>query len=294
MSKLVKLGVCQDCHGDPLLTEGCEECGGTGRATCVLGTDEVRRRLRDRYAAPEWALMEEVASGTGYLRKTTYSDALAFNLWPSRGLTLHGFEIKVSRSDWRRELDDPSKSSIMQSFCDRWWLVVGDSNIVQPGELPAAWGLLVPKGKGLKVAVDAPELEKPRKEWDRAFVAALVRRCSEGHVPEDIVGELARARVQEAEERFTARVEGERKTWESRMQTLENIIHNFEQASGVDIRRSWELGRIGEAVRCLLAGNPSYAAVLDGVAQRAEDVARQAREHAAALRLVEKHKGTAL
>jgi len=31
------------------------------------------------------------------------------DLWPSGGLEIHGHEVKVSRSDWLRELKEPEK-----------------------------------------------------------------------------------------------------------------------------------------------------------------------------------------
>lgn len=72
---------------------------------------------------------------------------------------LHGHEVKVSRSDWLRELADPSKAEAWSRYCDRWWLVVPDKAIVKPGELPDSWGLLVLAGTGLRAAVRAPLLD---------------------------------------------------------------------------------------------------------------------------------------
>ena len=39
----------------------------------------------------------------GFAGGGRYADAIAMNLWPSRGLAVHGFEIKISRGDWQRE-----------------------------------------------------------------------------------------------------------------------------------------------------------------------------------------------
>ena len=56
-----------------------------------------------RYAPPAYAFFEEVRAQTGYAAGGS-ADGLALSLWPSRGIELHGFEVKVSRSDWLREL----------------------------------------------------------------------------------------------------------------------------------------------------------------------------------------------
>ena len=45
-------------------------------------------------------------------------DAVIMSLWPSRGLELHGVEIKVSRADWKREAADPAKAEAIAAYCD--------------------------------------------------------------------------------------------------------------------------------------------------------------------------------
>jgi hypothetical protein len=143
-------------------------------ATRMTAAD-VRAALTKRYCAPEWACFFEVADSTG-ARATRSADAIAMSLYPSRGLRLHGFEIKVSRSDWLHELKQPDKSVALQRYCDHWWIVT-PANIVKEGELPPTWGHLILKGNGLNCAVKAPMLE--REPWQPEFLAALLRRAHE-------------------------------------------------------------------------------------------------------------------
>ena len=70
---------------------------------------------------------------------------------------LHGHEIKVSRGDWLRELQDPSKSAAWSRYCDRWWLVA-PPGVARREELPAGWGLMEVTGAALRVTVQAPRL----------------------------------------------------------------------------------------------------------------------------------------
>jgi hypothetical protein len=128
--------------------------------------------IERRYQPPGWAVLPGVASatGTGMQRRC---DAIAMSLWPSRGLELHGFEIKVSRGDFLRELKDPDKAEKIARYCDRWWLVTDDDTIVQNGELPPTWGLLVRHGKSLRLKKEATKLEPI--EISRRFLAALLR-----------------------------------------------------------------------------------------------------------------------
>lgn len=67
---------------------------------------------------------------------------------------LHGHEVKVQRSDWLRELRDPSKADAWRRYCDRWWLVT-PHGVAKPEELPAGWGLIVAG----RVVVQAPVLD---------------------------------------------------------------------------------------------------------------------------------------
>ena len=71
---------------------------------------------------------------------------------------LHGFEVKVSRSDWLTELRDPSKAEAWKRYCDRWWLVAPRD--IVGAELPEDWGLISPTAKGgLRVIRQAPLLD---------------------------------------------------------------------------------------------------------------------------------------
>lgn len=69
-------------------------------------------------------------------------DAVAIDLWPSTGNAIHGFEVKVSRSDWLTELKDTTKSGAFRPFLDYFWLVAPSADIVR-GDLPDGWGLMV-------------------------------------------------------------------------------------------------------------------------------------------------------
>ena len=127
-------------------------------------------------------------------------DALAMAMWRSLGLEVHGFEIKLSRSDWLREKRQPFKAEELCLYCDRWWLVLGDKDIVKDGELPPTWGLLIPRGKSLVVSVNALKLTPI--SLDRVFIASILRKAfhAEKHEvrwqrrPQNTVEELEQAK----------------------------------------------------------------------------------------------------
>ena len=128
--------------------------------TKIIMSSHIKALLRNRYPIEEWALAFEVAPETG--GGTRRADAVAMNMWRSRGHAIHGFEFKVSRSDWLRELKEPSKADAVAQYCDYWWLVIDGDHIVKDGELPEGWGLLTvtrdkndKSPKGLRVQAKA-------------------------------------------------------------------------------------------------------------------------------------------
>ncbi len=228
--------------------------------------------LRERYAAPEYAFIEEARAGTGW-KANRSADGLALSLWPSRGIYFHGFEIKVHRGDWHRELKNPEKAEEIAAFCRCWW-IVAPPKMISPDELPATWGLLEPYGKGLKTIVKAPLQEA--EPIDINFVAAVLRRMTAQYVPQSRLKELVADGVAKGVKNKT-----EEKKWEKeRHQKRDNMVQEFEKASGVKISE-WNAGNIGLAVKYVCdKGIDRVAKDLDMMAERAEHVAVKAREEA--------------
>lgn len=236
-----------------------------------MNAHEVMVALKDKYGGAEWAFLPQVRSATGSACVRT-ADGLAMNLWPSRGLALHGFEIKVERGDWLRELRDPSKAEEICQFCEHWWVVAGDKDIVRDGELPPTWGLLVPRGRQLVVKVAAPK--KEASPIDKSFLAAILRRAQECSVPKaEIQAELdAAVDAGQRSGRHEYKYKVERA--ENRRAALEKAIELFEQRSGLRITE-WNAGDVGKAVKALLAVNQS-----NRLLQEAEGMRDKLRERA--------------
>ncbi len=214
--------------------------------------------LKNRYPAPSWALIPQVANGTG-AQLHRWADAVALSCWPSMGLELHGFEIKTYRADWLRELKDGAKSQEIWQFCDRWWIVVRDKDLVGPGELPKTWGLLAPKGRTLQAFVAAPLL-KP-KPLTKSFVASVLRNAMEIAVPEALLREEHKKGAEEGRKEAEEAAKYEKKSLEERLAAMEKAIQAFEKAAGVEFPHasSWmsdfsDHEAFGAAVRQVLAG----------------------------------------
>lgn len=251
----------------------------------------VYRALRERYCAPQYALFYEVANGTGSnIRR--YCDALAMSLFPSRGLHMHGFEVKVSRSDWKRELDQPHKAEEgIFKYCDHWWIVT-PPGIIQGDELPPTWGhleyqLALKEGEvsKLRQKVNAPKLEAAH--MTRNFIAALLRRADENNTQRiaNAVREQTSA-IQERLNKVTSDNETAiREEVDLRMKRNDDRfkkIREFEEALGIRISGySADPGTARILKAMMAAGYGERYEGLQDLAKRMETAASGIREHLA-------------
>ena len=136
---------------------------------------DVKELLRARFGAEGAICMEEVGSGTG-AQAGRYADMVAMETWPSRGLVIHGIEVKVWKYDWLRERATPEKAEAVHRYCDFWWLAVTPGVVEDVSEVPAGWGVLEaqqdPAGKRTLKVLRQAERQERANDVPRIFVAA--------------------------------------------------------------------------------------------------------------------------
>lgn len=207
----------------------------------------VHAALAKRFPGPEWATFFEVKDDAGSAARRS-ADCVAMNVWPSRGLKVHGVEVKVDRRDWLRELKDPAKSASIQRYCDFWWLAVGDAKVAKVEEVPETWGLLVLRGASLVAVKEAPQLKPALLQ--RGFVAALLRNAHHGMVPQASVDDMVQKRVASYELALDRVVRAHK--------ALVDRVTAFEESSGLSVTGRFNYGpmsdpsKLGRAVRALL------------------------------------------
>lgn len=103
-------------------------------------SEDIRKALADTYRMPEWHLGFEVGNSTG-MECRRHADAIAINSYPSRGFEIRGFEIKVSKSDLKSELDNGLKADEIARFCNYWFLVV-PKGLTDDYMIPHNWGII--------------------------------------------------------------------------------------------------------------------------------------------------------
>ncbi|MCP4569176.1 MAG: hypothetical protein GY841_16500 [FCB group bacterium] len=188
-----------------------------------LKTHEVNQRLSAKYSQGGCIYLAEVANSTGGNIKR-YADGLALWLWPSKGLEIEGFEVKTSRSDLNKELQDVTKWESVGQYCTRWWLVVNDKSIVDMERIPAVWGVMYPTGWNMKIWRPASKLEP--KPISPGFMMSVVRCASK----------ITQRQLQESYERGCV---AEKKLKHTKVkcdyENLKMRLEKFEKISGINI-----------------------------------------------------------
>lgn len=233
------------------------------------------------FPSPHFVTLSEVRDSTGFDSKRS-ADALALGMFRSRGRLLHGFEFKVSRSDWLCELRQPQKSESWFQHCDRWALIVPDPAIVKVEELPAGWGLGVAKIRGVKWIVQPPVLSPA--PLDRHALCALVFRALQN---------VERDQQHIHDEAFNEgyeRGEKEKKAALESVNEWRDCVTAFENATGLSIRWSFrepeKAKSLGDALRALEA-DPGKTLRLERILEQQafllEDEAKRHRNRARTL-----------
>ncbi len=204
---------------------------------------KLRRAMMTRFSPGEWGLLWEVHSSTGGARRS--ADAIAMNLWKSRGLGLYGMELKRNRPDWLREKKRPEKAEEIQRYCDYWYLVTEPDVVHDIGEIPETWGWLERKGAKLFERKKAPKLEPA--PMPRRFLAALFRRLAEAQ-GEWIDPKTIEERIEEARDKARDTAQQMAGHEDQRMRQQLVAVAEFEKAAGIKIT-AYNSGDIGEAVK---------------------------------------------
>ena len=140
--------------------------------------------LHERYAwglQMEWAFFGQLRTATGngvWMGDIRTMDGWALNCWPSNGFKSIAFEIKVSKSDFKHELDNPKKREPAMRLSNQFYFVA-PRGLIAPMELPDDCGLMVVQEKKLKILLAAPIRE--REDLPMEFVASILRDVKRAH-----------------------------------------------------------------------------------------------------------------
>ena len=223
--------------------------------------------LKNRHPAPAWAFFTHFRNQTGYQYRLRTADAIAMSLFPSRGLDIWGYEVKVNRNDWLRELKTPDKAEETLGDVD-YIAIVTPPDIVEKGEVPPRWGHAVVKDGKLRFAKSAVRLTKEGSNYvPRDFVASILRRAHEARdaAPGQVaLMEQFKRGEAKAKEDAKATIESAIAHYRQEVQTMKYHLDEFEKASGLKIN-NWDAGQLGEAVHTLLRTKVDFVALIHGM-----------------------------
>lgn len=225
--------------------------------------------LVSRYPRPEWHVETEVTLAGRRL------DVVAFNLWGARSYRTVGFEIKVSRGDWMRELADFRKQDEWLAVVDEFF-IVAPGGLVKPEELPQGWGLLELRGSRMFVKAH-PAVRRgvtlPREVVARFFTRILAALGDERQRSESIDRSISIAARNDLREEIRREMEGrenpELAEWRRRAQRYDEIMRD------VGLGSWWDDEKLRTAVRLL-----KHDGVVMGLTTLARDLKQSASKNA--------------
>ena len=148
-----------------------------------IDSRQIHKALREMYQAvgDGSVYIEEFRAGTGYAPGSErYLDAWVIGCYPSSGLVKTAIEIKVSRSDFGREIRNPSKRDSALRISNLFYFAA-PKGLITEKDLPDDCGLIEVDSEGkASVAIEAPFREVGVPSW--VFVASLARRAAKQQV----------------------------------------------------------------------------------------------------------------
>lgn len=190
-----------------------------------ITANDIRQALYARYKNTEWLLGFEVGNSTGG-QCCRHADAVAINTYPSRGFDVKEFEIKISRSDLKKELDNADKAEAVAQYCNEWYLVV-PKGLTKDMEIPPNWGILELVGEKL---IQKKEAKYMQNKIDHGFMCAFIKgmqRC------QDQVAEDSR---EKALEKLKLEAQNEIRYKLDELKRYEQQDERFREATGWSIR----------------------------------------------------------
>ncbi|MET7713721.1 hypothetical protein [Streptomyces sp. NPDC005407] len=263
-----------------------------------LTTAELNELLHAHFIAPRDRL-SPAGAGAVYLTEVTApgdtrrADAVHIGLWSSRGAgRIDVCELKTSRSDFRRELENPAKAEAWWPYSTTFSIVSPGIDITPPEELPPGWGLLIPNPRAgarrFKTVVKPAEREP---KLTIGLLLTLLKNTETTRV-NALRQQSTQLRNQHHEELKKVRREKVTAT-DPRSQDRLELLDRLETAMGQRLgEHSWhdviEVAEAAEGLANLLDGAKArsraretaerQANQLERVAQRAQEEARELRK----------------
>lgn len=145
-----------------------------------MKAEDVLKVIRRRHSTHRWCVIEEMRLGSGFGTHERRIDLWALDCAPSRGNPAIAYEVKVSRSDFLKDLQSMVKQRGARMYSNEFWYAA-PKGLIRPDEIPVWAGLLEIDPEQMDAewytgtqTIPAPHREKARPSWP--FIVSLIRR----------------------------------------------------------------------------------------------------------------------
>jgi hypothetical protein len=139
-----------------------------------MTSENIKNFLRLKHPANQgWLIIPELRDGTGFDKRAI--DIFAINLWPSKKMTRIAYEIKISVSDFKRELSNPDKRNPFVRFANEFYFITPVGLLDRYRDaIPPECGLMECDDQGkIKKILDSDYFEHP-PTW--GIIASIANR----------------------------------------------------------------------------------------------------------------------
>lgn len=150
-----------------------------------ITANDILLHLGEMYSdANQYVCAAEVSPRTGAWERRI--DFLVMNCYDSEQLKIQGYEIKISKADLKRELEDPDKHAVFFDAIDFYWLIAPKQIVDNIDLIPPKWGVRAvwrdESGKLISRTVRKPTCLHDEQMYSRkirkTFMASFCRAIS--------------------------------------------------------------------------------------------------------------------
>ena len=144
------------------------------KETKKITADDIYRLLAQTYSSTrEWVIAGEVQRTTGWSDRRY--DFVAMNCYASNSYRIEVVEIKVSKADLRRELQEPEKHNVIFEEID-YYSLAAPAEIIDMSIIPPKWGVYAVKdGKLITRKRPLALHDEADRRIKRSFAASFLR-----------------------------------------------------------------------------------------------------------------------
>ena len=144
------------------------------KETKKITADDIYRLLAQKYSSTrEWVIAGEVQRTTGWSDRRY--DFVAMNCFASNSYRIEVVEIKVSKADLRRELEEPEKHNVIFEQID-YYSLAAPAEIIDMSIIPPKWGVYAVKdGKLITRKRPLALHDEADRRIKRSFAASFLR-----------------------------------------------------------------------------------------------------------------------